>query len=84
MLASESTLPCPDPRRRFKNRAHQGAFRSGWQARDAGKDRTPPYGALSQTQLYFRRAWLQGYDCRAAAESTTDLGRMAAQQEVTT
>lgn len=62
MNAAADAHPCPDPAKRYKNKAHQRAFRSGWEARAAGKSRYSPYGAADRTSAYFRRAWLAAYD----------------------
>lgn len=46
----------------FPNKAHQRAYENGIQARVAGKDRFPPYGCGSNSERYFRKAWLAGFD----------------------
>lgn len=51
----------------YRNKAHQAAFESGQAAALAKRDRFPPYGSGSNTERFFRRAWLEGYDLTAAA-----------------
>ena len=46
----------------FPNKAHQRAYENGISAANEGKERFPPYGCGNQTERYFRKAWLAGYD----------------------
>lgn len=52
---------------RYKNRAHQSAYNAGYQAAADGRERKPPYDVSKS--VYFRRAWLRGYDERAIGAS---------------
>jgi hypothetical protein len=52
---------------KYKNRAHQVAHANGMKAAMEGRDRVSPYGCASNSERYFRRAWLDGYDTGALA-----------------
>lgn len=54
----------------FKNKAHQSAYDAGAAARSKGRPRQSPYEASSRSSLYFRRAWLAGYDSHEAFVAT--------------
>jgi hypothetical protein len=51
---------------RWRNAAHQSAFRAGARAFYAGKEESAPYGCGNRSQLDFRRAWLDGFQAAAA------------------
>ena len=59
----------------FPNKAHQRAYENGIRAFNDGKERFAPYGCGSNSERYFRKAWLAGYDGRA------DHAAIAAQRE---
>jgi ribosome modulation factor len=51
----------------YRNKAHRSAFADGWLAARNGEPRSAPYGADCRTSLYFRRAWLAGFDSAVPA-----------------
>lgn len=53
----------------FKNKAHQRAYENGYKAAQTDAPFCP-YGTDDRSSLYFRRAWMRGYDeARAAASA---------------
>ena len=52
----------------YKNKAHRRAFADGYVAARSSESRSAPYGCEDRTTLYFRRAWLAGYDSAEAPQ----------------
>ena len=74
---------------KYKNKAHQAAYEKGRKAAMEGRVRAAPYGCGSNSERYFRRAWLDGYD-RGALElmesvmRRSDADAVASVKELTT
>lgn len=57
----------------YKNKAHQRAYENGYKA---AQHDAPfcPYGTENSSSVYFRRAWMRGFDEASAAASAPSAG----------